>query len=246
MSNFDSLVTPANSYLFTKPNTICQNRRLKNEISFKLCLEVWRRRIKCKLLPSLEILRLCPMRIWIAFCNKSSQFNPLKNQTKRVTAKLYSPEKLLRELDITAPDEIDIEAIAEYCQVIIIPQKLKKLLFKPLRNFVQSFGLASPRLLFALSSSVRFRQLSFSTASKVAVGDFAAQMCLMRFSFVICRVHTRMLLIYCMEKLPPHSLYYSIHEDSIKVTDTRFCLFYGGRMNANCLIWKMKNKSPII
>jgi len=42
-----------------------------------------------------------------------------------VPAKLYSPEKLLRELGITTPDEIDIEAIAEYCQATIIPQKLK-------------------------------------------------------------------------------------------------------------------------
>lgn len=42
-----------------------------------------------------------------------------------MTAKLYSPEKLLRELGITTPDEIDIEAIAEYCQATIIPQKLK-------------------------------------------------------------------------------------------------------------------------
>ena len=42
-----------------------------------------------------------------------------------MTAKLYSPEKLLKELGIAAPDEIDIEAIAEYCQATVIPQKLK-------------------------------------------------------------------------------------------------------------------------
>ncbi len=42
-----------------------------------------------------------------------------------MTAKLYSPEKLLRELGISAPEEIDIEAVAEYCQATIIPQKLK-------------------------------------------------------------------------------------------------------------------------
>jgi hypothetical protein len=42
-----------------------------------------------------------------------------------VTAKLYSPEKLLLELGISAPDEIDIEAIAEFCQATVIPQKLR-------------------------------------------------------------------------------------------------------------------------
>jgi len=42
-----------------------------------------------------------------------------------VTAQLYSPEKLLKELGIAAPDEIDIEAIAEFCQATVIPQKLK-------------------------------------------------------------------------------------------------------------------------
>lgn len=42
-----------------------------------------------------------------------------------MTAKHYSPEKLLKELGIAAPDEIDIEAIAEYCQATVVPQKLK-------------------------------------------------------------------------------------------------------------------------
>ena len=42
-----------------------------------------------------------------------------------MTAKLYRPENLLQELGITAPEEIDIEAIAEYCQATVIPQKLK-------------------------------------------------------------------------------------------------------------------------
>lgn len=36
----------------------------------------------------------------------------------------YSPEKLLKELGITAPEEIDIGAIAEYCQATVIPQRL--------------------------------------------------------------------------------------------------------------------------
>lgn len=42
-----------------------------------------------------------------------------------MTAKLYSPERLLKELGINTPDEIDVEAIAEYCQATVIPQKLK-------------------------------------------------------------------------------------------------------------------------
>lgn len=42
-----------------------------------------------------------------------------------MTAKTYSPEKLLQELGITSPEEIDMEAIAEYCQATVIPQKLK-------------------------------------------------------------------------------------------------------------------------
>lgn len=41
-----------------------------------------------------------------------------------MTAVRYSPEKLLKELGITAPEEIDIEAIAEYCQATVIPQRL--------------------------------------------------------------------------------------------------------------------------
>lgn len=41
-----------------------------------------------------------------------------------MTTKRYSPEKLLQELGINNPEEIDIEAIAEYCQATVIPQKL--------------------------------------------------------------------------------------------------------------------------
>jgi hypothetical protein len=41
-----------------------------------------------------------------------------------VTAPLYNPDKLLKELGITTPEEIDIEAIAEYCQATIVPQRL--------------------------------------------------------------------------------------------------------------------------
>lgn len=41
-----------------------------------------------------------------------------------MTTKRYNPEKLLMELGINAPEEIDIEAIAEYCQATVIPQKL--------------------------------------------------------------------------------------------------------------------------
>lgn len=36
----------------------------------------------------------------------------------------YNPDKLLKELGITIPEEIDIEAIAEYCQATVIPQRL--------------------------------------------------------------------------------------------------------------------------
>lgn len=42
-----------------------------------------------------------------------------------MTVRIYSPEKLLRELGITAPEEIDVEAIAEYCNATVIPQKLR-------------------------------------------------------------------------------------------------------------------------
>lgn len=41
-----------------------------------------------------------------------------------MTAPRYNPEKLLKELGITVPEEIDIEAIAEYCQATVIPQRL--------------------------------------------------------------------------------------------------------------------------
>lgn len=41
-----------------------------------------------------------------------------------MTDRRLSPEKLLQELNITAPDEIDIEAIAEYCKATVIPQRL--------------------------------------------------------------------------------------------------------------------------
>lgn len=41
-----------------------------------------------------------------------------------MTVPRHNPEKLLKELGITAPEEIDIEAIAEYCQATVIPQKL--------------------------------------------------------------------------------------------------------------------------
>lgn len=42
-----------------------------------------------------------------------------------MTTKRYSPENLLKELGINAPEDIDVEAIAEYCQATVIPQKLK-------------------------------------------------------------------------------------------------------------------------
>ncbi len=42
-----------------------------------------------------------------------------------MNAPRYSPEKLLKELGISAPEEIDIEAIAEYCQATVIPQRLQ-------------------------------------------------------------------------------------------------------------------------
>lgn len=41
-----------------------------------------------------------------------------------MTTKRYSPENLLKELGINAPEDIDVEAIAEYCQATVIPQKL--------------------------------------------------------------------------------------------------------------------------
>lgn len=41
------------------------------------------------------------------------------------TAPYYSPIKLLKELGITLPEEIDIEAIAEFCQATIIYERLR-------------------------------------------------------------------------------------------------------------------------
>lgn len=41
-----------------------------------------------------------------------------------MAAHSYRPENLLKELGITKPEEIDIEAIAEFCNATIIPQRL--------------------------------------------------------------------------------------------------------------------------
>lgn len=42
-----------------------------------------------------------------------------------MTTQRFNPEKLLKELGITTPDDIDIEAIAEFCQATVIPQRLR-------------------------------------------------------------------------------------------------------------------------
>jgi hypothetical protein len=87
-----------------------------------------------------------------------------------VTAKLYSPEKLLKELGINAPDEIDIEAIAEYCQATVIPQKLKGSAARIIGIGDRAFSAAHELGHWMLD---RGKLASFVCSEKNFVGDWA-------------------------------------------------------------------------
>lgn len=76
-----------------------------------------------------------------------------------MTAQRYRPEKLLQELGITVPEEIDIEAIAEYCQATVIPQRLHG-------SAARIIGIGDRAFIVVNSQSPRARQ-RFSAAHEL-------------------------------------------------------------------------------
>jgi hypothetical protein len=91
-----------------------------------------------------------------------------------LTSQRYNPEKLLKELGIAAPEEIDIEAIAEYCQATVIPQRLHG-------SAARILGIGDRAFITVDSESARARQ-RFSAAHELGHwmldrGSLAAFVC---------------------------------------------------------------------